>query len=69
MLIQLHPLLAKYDCCGNYYDSSPDTEDTLSVQDAIEELISNGWAEIDGKLCCPYCYVWNKNTGKYEARK
>nr|DAE34289.1 MAG TPA: MqsA [Caudoviricetes sp.] len=41
MLIQLEPLLAKCDCCGNYYDSV-DTEDHFSVQEAIEKMVADG---------------------------
>lgn len=68
MLIQLTPLLAKCDCCGNYYDSI-DTEDHLSVQEAIEEMVADGWADIDGKLYCPDCYEYNEDTDEYEVKK
>ena len=69
MLIQLTPVLAKCDCCGRYYESSMDTEDHLSVQEAIEEILAEGWAEIDGKLYCPECYAHNADTDEHEVKK
>ena len=67
MLIQLRPVLAKCDCCGRYYESSMDIENDLSVREAIEEILAEGWAEIDGKLYCPDCYAYNAD--EHEVKK
>ena len=36
---------------------------------AVESAVGEGWQEIDGKLYCPDCLVYDEETDSYKPKK
>lgn len=70
MFIHFTAISVKCDRCGKFCNDWKGFEYWFkNEQDAIETVIDDGWAEIDGKLYCPDCFENNEDTDEYEVKK
>ena len=58
------------DGCGSIFEH-PTTGEYLyrSQNDALKSATSWGMEELDGKLYCPDCVVWDNKTKSFKPKK
>lgn len=52
------------DGCGKWKPPCKTKEKAMYIAS-----VWKGWKEIDGKLYCPDCYVYDKETDEYKPKK
>ena len=58
------------DGCGTTYPHNGVNEEMFfERKTALTTCIYAGWAKVDGKLYCPDCYEYGKETDSYKPKK
>ena len=70
MIKEITMYQAECDGCGNIY-VSPVNNDWCwkSRKMALKNATNWGWEEIDGKLYCPDCFVWDRKNKCYKPKE